>query len=129
MEASGSTPGIEMAFKLLRKKPQNYSREYKVEPIRFYRGDWPRLVFQANYLEPLPWKPDSGLPGEAALIVTPRDRGVEERQRVVEHVRAGRLKTAGFIDRIVPWQDAPSAYAALLERRIFSAVIDWKGGR
>ena len=129
VEASGSTPGVEMAFKLLRRKPQNYSKEYKVEPIRFYGDDWPRLVFQANYLEPFPWKPDGCMPGEAALFITPRDRGVEERQRVVEHVRSGHLKAAGFIDKIVPWKEAPSAYAALLERSIFSAVIDWKGGR
>jgi len=127
VEASGSIPGVEMAFKLLRKKPQNYAKEYKVEPIRFYGGDWPRLVFQANYLEPLSWKPDGCLPGEAALLVTPRDRGVEERQRVVEHIRAGRLKARDFVDRIFPWKDAPAAYAGLLERRIFSAVIDWKG--
>ncbi|MEO7931685.1 MAG: zinc-binding alcohol dehydrogenase [Chthoniobacterales bacterium] len=127
VEASGSIPGVEMAFKLLRKKPQNYAKEYKVEPIRFYGGDWPRLVFQANYLEPISWKPDTCLPGEAALLITPRDRGIEERQRVVEHIRAGRLIPRNFVDQIFPWQDAPSAYAGLLERRIFSAVIDWKG--
>ena len=129
VEASGSIPGVEMAFQLLRKKPQNYSKEYKVEPIRFYGGDWPRLVFQANYLEPLSWKPDSCMPGEAALFITPRDRGVEERQRVVEHIRAGRLKSQDFVDQIFPWKDAPAAYAGLLERSIFSAVIDWKGGK
>ena len=128
VEASGSAAGVETAFQLLRKKPQNYAREYTVEPILFYGSDWPRLVFQANYLEPVSWKPDGCLPGEAATIISPRDRGVEERERVVEHVRAGRLNPHGFVEQVFPWQEAPAAYAALRERRIFSAVIDWKGG-
>jgi 2-desacetyl-2-hydroxyethyl bacteriochlorophyllide A dehydrogenase len=126
VEASGSSAGVEMAFQLLRKNPQNYSKEYTVEPILFYGGDWPRLVFQANYLEPISWKPDVCMPGEAATIITPRDRGVEERQRVIEHIRAGRLKSRDFVEEVVPWRDAPAAYDALRERRTFSAVLDWR---
>lgn len=129
VEASGSPAGVEMAFKLLRKKPQNYAKEFTVEPILFYGGDWPRLVLQANYLEPISWKPDGSLPGEAAILITPRDRGVEERQRVIEHIRTGRLKAREFVEEVVPWQNAPEAYARLRKRRIFSAVIDWKGGQ
>lgn len=127
VEASGTSAGIETAGKLLRQKPQNYSKEYTVEPIHFYGGDWPRLVFQANYLEPLPWNPYGCFPGEGAIFITPRDRGTEERQRVVEHIRSGRFNGHGFIDKVFPWKDAPSAYAALQKREIFSAVIDWKG--
>ncbi len=125
VEASGTSAGVETAFKLLRKKPQNYSSEYTVEPILFYGGNWPRLLFQANYLEPLPWQPDKCIPGEAATFITPRDRGVEERQRVIEHTRAGRFRAADFVEKVFPWQEAPEAYAALRERRIFSAVLDW----
>lgn len=128
-EASGTSAGVETAFKLLRKKPQNYSTEYTVEPILHYKGDWPRLVFQANYLEPLSWKPDESFPGEAATLITPRDRGTEERQRAVEHIRAGRLKGRDFVEKIFPWNDAPAAYAALRDRTIFSAVFDWKERR
>lgn len=127
VEASGSAAGVEMALKLLRKKPQNYSSNYMVEPIRFYGGDWPRLVFQANYLQPIPWKPDSAVPGEAAVFITPRDRGIEERQRVIEHIRAGRLKTQAYVEEIFPWKNARQAYEKLGKREIVSAVIDWKG--
>ena len=127
VEASGSSAGVHMAFRLLRQKPQNYSKEYTVEPILFYGGDWPRLVFQANYLEPVSWAPFGCMPGEGATIITPRDRGTEERQRVVEHLRMGRLKARDFVEKIFPWQEAPAAYAALGDRSIFSAVIDWKG--
>ena len=129
VEASGSSRGVEMAFQLLRKKPQNYSDKYTVEPILFYGGDWPRLVFQANYLEPISWKPDGCIPGEGATFIMPFDRGVEERQRVIEYVRTGRLKTRDFVEEIVPWQNAPSAYEALSKRSIFSAVLDWQGGK
>ena len=48
VEASGSIPGITLAHKLLRRKPQNYSKDYKVDPIRFYGKDWPRLIVQAT---------------------------------------------------------------------------------
>lgn len=127
VEASGSTPGVELARSLLRRKPQNYSTEYTVEPIQFYGGDWPRLVFQANYLETMPWNPDHTAPGEGVIIITPRDRGTEERQRVVEHVRTGRFVAKSFVDAIIPYDRAPEAYAGLKERKLFSAVIDWKG--
>ncbi len=127
VEASGSSPGIELARSLLRRKPQNYSKEYTVEPIKFYGGDWPRLVFQANYLETIPWNPDHTAPGEGVIIITPRDRGTEERQRVVEHVRTGRFVAKTFVDAIIPYDRAPEAYAGLKERKLFSAVIDWKG--
>lgn len=137
VEASGSTPGISMALKLLRKKPESYSPEYKAEALFSFGGNWPRLVFQANYLEPFPWKPDgtfvggtaSGFPGEAVTIITPRDRSVEERQHVVEHIRAGRFNGRPFVEKIYPWKEAPSAYAALQNRSIFSAVIDWSAKR
>lgn len=127
VEASGSTPGVELARSLLRRKPQNYSKEYAVEPIQFYGGDWPRLVFQANYLETIPWNPDHTAPGEGVILITPRDRGTEERQRVVEHVRSGRFEAKSFIDAIIPYDRAPEAYAGLLKRTLFSAVIDWTG--
>ena len=127
VEASGSTPGVELARTLLRRKPQNYSKEYTVEPIKFYGGDWPRLVFQANYLETLPWNPDHTAPGEGVIIITPRDRGTEERQRVGEHGRTGRFVAKTFVDAIIPYNRAPEAYAGLKDRKLFSAVIDWKG--
>jgi 2-desacetyl-2-hydroxyethyl bacteriochlorophyllide A dehydrogenase len=127
VEASGSSPGIGLARSLLRRKPQNYSTEYTVEPIQFYGGDWPRLVFQANYLETIPWNPDHTAPGEGVIIITPRDRGTEERQRVVEHVRAGRFVAKSFVDAIISYERATEAYAGLKERTLFSAVIDWKG--
>jgi L-iditol 2-dehydrogenase len=126
VEASGVPRGVETALQLLRKKPQNYSSEYMVEPIGIYGADWPRLVFQANYLDKMPLNPTFMLPGEAALFISPRDRGIEERQRTIEAIRTGVLDTTPLRDCLFAAAEAPAAYEALKERRIVSAAIDWR---
>lgn len=89
VEASGTSKGALLAYKLVRRKPQNYGEAYKVEPIGFYHGDWPRLVMQANYLEPVSVNPFGFCAGEGVIILSPSDRGVEDRQKVVEAIRRG----------------------------------------
>lgn len=108
VEASGSIPGVELAYKMIRRKPQNYSTEYKVEPIRFYGHDWPRLVMQANYIKEIAINPFSFFNGEGVTILTPADRGVEERQRVVEYVRAGKVDMTPFLGNVVKCEAMPS---------------------
>jgi len=46
---------------------------------------------------------------------------------VVKHLRAGRITSAPFIDQIVPYAEAPSAYARLQDdpNRYFSLIFDW----
>lgn len=128
VEASGSPKGALLAHKLIRRKPQNYSKDYKVEPIQFYHGDWPRLVMQANYVEPVTIDPFGFFPGEGVTILAPKDRGVEDRQRAVEQFRRGVLKAADFVQTIAPVRDAPAAYAALRDDKHsnFSLVFDWE---
>jgi 2-desacetyl-2-hydroxyethyl bacteriochlorophyllide A dehydrogenase len=125
VEASGVRSGVEMAYKLLRRKPQKYGKDYVVEPIHFYGGDWPRLVMQANYLEGITHNPFGFTPGEGVTILSPSDRGVEDRQRTIELIRRGQLQARRFVDQIVPVSDAPAAYAALQRRECFSVVYDW----
>lgn len=126
VEASGSIPGVELAYKMIRRKPQNYSKEYKVEPIRFYGHDWPRLVMQANYIKEVSNNPFSFFSGEGVTILTPADRGVEERQRVVEYVRAGKVDMTPFLGNIVKCDDMPEQYRKLQKREIVSLVGDWR---
>jgi len=126
VEASGSIPGVELAYRMIRRKPQNYSKEYKVEPIRFYGHDWPRLVMQANYIRDVSINPFSFFAGEGVTILTPADRGVEERQRVVEYVRTGRVDMAPFLGNVVKCDDMPSYYRKLQRREIVSLVGDWR---
>ena len=116
-----------MALSLLRRNRQNYSHDYTVWPIHCDEGDWTRLIFHTNYHEPVSWNPDHTAPGEGSIIITPHERGMEERQRVIEHIRTGRFKSSEFLDTVLPYTEAPDAYAGLKERRLFSAVLDWKG--
>ena len=126
VEASGSIPGVELAYKMIRRKPQNYSTEYKVEPIRFYGHDWPRLVMQANYIKEIAINPFSFFNGEGVTILTPADRGVEERQRVVEYVRAGKVDMTPFLGNVVKCEAMPEYYRKLQKREIASLIGDWR---
>lgn len=126
VEASGVRPGVEMAYKLLRKKPQAYGPHYTVEPVHFYAPDWPRLVMQANYLDEISHNPHGFTSGEGVIILSPQDRGIEDRQRTVEALRRGELRSADLLDLISPIAEAPSAYAALMSKERFSVVFDWR---
>jgi 2-desacetyl-2-hydroxyethyl bacteriochlorophyllide A dehydrogenase len=127
VECSGSTKGALLAHKLIRRKPQNYSKDYKVEPIQFYHGDWPRLVMQANYIDQVTIDPFGFFPGEGVTILAPKDRGVEDRQQAVEQFRRGTLKATDFVQNTVPFTEASAAYAALRDDKNnnFSLVFDW----
>ena len=126
VEASGSIPGVELAYRMIRRKPQNYSTEYKVEPIRFYGHDWPRLVMQANYIKEISINPFAFFNGEGVTILTPADRGVEERQRVVEYVRTGKVDMTPFLKNVVKPEAMPEHYRKLQRREIVSLVGDWR---
>ncbi len=127
VESSGTATGAMLAYKLLRKKPQAYGTEYKVEPIGFYHGDWPRLIMQANYLDKVTLNPFEFVPGEGVIILAPKDRGVEDRQRTVEAISRGQISASNFIDKPISYQQAPEAYKALRDdkNKNFSLVFDW----
>jgi 2-desacetyl-2-hydroxyethyl bacteriochlorophyllide A dehydrogenase len=125
VESSGTTPGAQAAYKLVRKKPQAYGADYKVEPIAFYHNDWPRLVMQANYIENISINPFGFMPGEGVTILAPKDRGVEDRQKVIEAIRNGRIKASDYVDKVVPFTEAPEAYKQLQNREIWSVAYKW----
>lgn len=129
VEASGSSPGFELARSLLRRKPQKYGLDYKVEPIQFYHQDWPRLILQANYLEPVLLNPFGMVAGEGMTMLAPMDRGVEDRQATIEALRRGLVPAAVLVQRVLPASAAPAAYLGLRDDRAdnFSLVIDWAG--
>lgn len=128
VETSGTTPGAVLAYQLIRRKPQGYTGEYRVEPMSFY-GEWSRLVFQANYLEDIAINPFSCFPGEGIVILTPMDHGIEDRQKAVEALRTGRIRASDFVQRVTPFTDAPDAYRALRDDKDanFSLIYDWSG--
>lgn len=126
VESSGVTAGVKAAYQLVRKKPQAYGKEYKVEPISFYQGNWARLVMQANYIEDVPINPHGFFPGEGVTILTPMDRGVEDRQKTVEAIRTGRLNAKHFIDAVLPFSDAASGYEKLQNHEAAAVLFTWK---
>ena len=128
VESSGSSAGVMMAYKLIRKKPQAYGADYKVEPIDFYHQDWPRLVMQANYLEPVTIDPCKFFSGEGVTILAPMDRGVEDRQRAVEAFRRGTIQACHFAGKPVSYQESAAAYVALRDDKHsnFSLAFDWR---
>jgi 2-desacetyl-2-hydroxyethyl bacteriochlorophyllide A dehydrogenase len=127
VESSGTKAGAMLAYSMLRKKPQAYGKEYKVEPIGFYRGDWPRLIMQANYLESVTINPFGFVAGEGMIVLAPKDRGVEDRQKAIEAIRTGEISAADFVSKPVPATDAPQAYKTLRDDKnnSFSLVFDW----
>lgn len=126
VETSGTSAGAKLACQLVRPQPPIVSAEYRVEPMSSY-GNWARLVFQAGYLEEIPINPASFFAGEGLTILTPSDRGIEDRQAVVEALRRGVIRAADFVQRVTPFTDAPQAYLALRDDKNcnFSLVFDW----
>jgi len=126
VESSGTSAGAKLAYQLIRRKPQGYTGEYRVEPMSFY-GNWPRLVFQAGYLEDISINPVGCFPGEGILVLTPADHGIEDRLGAIEGLRTGRIRASDFVQKIARYSDAPDAYVALRDDRNanFSLVYDW----
>lgn len=122
VESSGAVPGVNLAHRMLAKRPRNWA-----EPLSTLRGDWPRLVYQAVYKQPIPHNP-AFMAGEGALVLAPRDRGLEDRVKTVESIRAGRIQAAPFLDQVVPFTEAAEAYRGLRDEkgRFFSVVFDWQ---
>lgn len=126
VEASGVPAGILAAYQLIRRKPQAYGESYKVEPIHFYHGDWPRLVMQANYTKEITINPFTCFPGEGVTLLAPMDRGIEDRQRTVAAIATGQLRASPFLDACLPVAHAPNGYAILKKHEAFSVVFDWQ---
>ncbi|MDR3711010.1 MAG: zinc-binding dehydrogenase [Capsulimonadaceae bacterium] len=118
VESSGTMAGVKLAGTLLR----NQRISGVGASIR-----WPRLLFQASYTDTLPISPTTFFTGEGAVVLTPGDRSVEDRNAAVEAFRTGTLRSTAFVDHIVPYTEAASAYDGLRTRpdEYFSVVFDW----
>lgn len=123
VESSGVAPGVELAHKILRKRPEAFR-----SPLSSALGKWPRLVYQANYLDTVTINAHDYFDGEGVVVLTPTDRGLEDRVRTVELLRQGKLNTRAFIDRVLPVVEAPAAYADLRDNKdkVSTVVIDWQ---
>jgi len=119
VESSGSISGAQLAGKLLR----NQRIEGAGSSIR-----WPRLVYQATYTDQYSEMPGKYFTGEGAIVLTPGDRSVADRNAAVEALRSGVLQSEAFIDKVLPFSEAAGAYEGLRTRPndYFSVVFDWR---
>ncbi len=122
VESSGVNPGVELAHKLLRKTPLAFRQSISDSLSR-----WPRLVYQANYLGDFPINPHGYFDAEGALVLTPTDRGREDRMAVAELIRQGHIDASVFIERIAKPSEAPECFATLRDHpdQLCSVVFDW----
>jgi threonine dehydrogenase-like Zn-dependent dehydrogenase len=122
VESSGATPGVKLAHSLLRRAPLAFRQSVTDGLAR-----WPRLVYQANYLDEVPVNPHDYFGSEGLVVLAPCDRGREDRIRTVEYIRQKRIDPRAFIDRVVSWREAPAVYQALREKpgSVCSVAFSW----
>ncbi|HEY3329237.1 MAG TPA: zinc-binding dehydrogenase [Capsulimonadaceae bacterium] len=117
VDASANPAGFKLACSLLRPVSHGWGRP----------SSWPRLVVQASYNDPVSMHPTGFAPGDGVIVLKPGDRRPEDRAAAVEAIRAGRLPTQAFVDKILPYTDAITAYAQLRDdpNSVFSLIFDW----
>jgi 2-desacetyl-2-hydroxyethyl bacteriochlorophyllide A dehydrogenase len=122
VECSGVMSGVQLAHKIVHKTPASFGTSMST-----VKGNWPRIVYQANYLEQINLDPWTDINSEGVVVITPMDRSTEDRQNVIESIRRGLINPMNFIDLVVPYTDAPAAYEklSLLPDKVFSVVFDW----
>jgi bacteriochlorophyllide a dehydrogenase len=129
VESSGSSAGAFLAHRLIRARPEpcKGGLYYRGEPIARHAAAWSRLVMQGTYVEKISLNPGRWFPGEGVVVITPQDRGIEDRQNVVDAIWKGHIKTEQFIDKILPPAQAVAAYRGLRDDKEnnFSVVFDW----
>lgn len=119
VESSGTPSGIAVACGAL--------RSFRTVPGRKAGRGIPRLVVQANYLEPVPINFFDFFPGEGVALYTPLDRDAGNRRRAVDSIGTGLIRAGDFIDEVRSFREAPDAYAKLAGRApgVFSLVFNW----
>jgi threonine dehydrogenase-like Zn-dependent dehydrogenase len=91
-------------------------------------GPAPRMVFQANYIEPVEWN-IAGFPKcESIALYYPMDRDINDRRDVLGFVRDGKISAREFVGQIHPFRTAEQAYKALRDapEANFSAAFSWE---
>jgi len=119
VESSASMAGVKLAGALIRSQRATGTSGHFA---------WPRLVFQASYTDEYSTDPGKLFVGEGAVVLTPGDRDIEDRNAAVEAFRKGVLKASAFIDHVLPTSEAQEAYDGLRTRPndYFSVIFDWR---
>lgn len=117
-ECSGTTSGFQMAIKMIRRLPGQ-------EPMNNTRKHWPRLLLQGNYVDDIPLNPCWFFQGEGVILLTPTDRTLDDRQKVADLIRRGKLDTTPYTKNVYPVDEMPTGYRKLQNREISSLIGKW----
>jgi len=93
-------------------------------------GPIPRVILQANYLEPVQVNLTSLAPTQALAIFSPADREPEDRQDMLNFIAQGKIGASTFVDKVVPFRECEQAYQALRDApdQHFSVAFCWEDG-
>jgi len=91
-------------------------------------GKLPRLVLQANYLDPIPVDLAHLAPTQSLALYYPGDREPEDRQEVLEFCAQGKLRTSDFVGEVRSYREARQAYPGLRDHpdEHFSVAFSWE---
>lgn len=117
-ECSGSTGGFNTAVQLVRQSPRDIMSRLK--------KNWPRLLLQANYVDPVTINPCWFFKGEGLTLLTPSDRLEDDREQVVELIRSGKWDPSSYLKNVFRPDEMPEAYRKLQRREITSAICSWR---
>jgi 2-desacetyl-2-hydroxyethyl bacteriochlorophyllide A dehydrogenase len=124
VESSGSIPGLEMAGRMTRALPSFRHRDSL--GLAAFAAGWPRLILQANYIDSMTHSdPRSLIKSEGVVIIMPNDRGVDDRKKVIEHIRRGEVNTQAYTKDIFSPDQMPDCYQRLAGKELFSVVCKW----
>lgn len=119
VEASASMPGAIMAAALVRQPLLGrFPADFRVPSLHADAHAWARLVFLASYYNQkfeFP-SPAGAMKVDGALVLKPQDRGLDDRLKVIERIRAGDLKTADIVAKPTPVAEAQRAYLELRDQ-------------
>ena len=124
VESSGSIPGLELAGRMVRHTPSPKNRDsYGLES---FAKNWPRLVLQANYIDNITHSdPRALIRSEGVVILMPNDRGIDNRKKVIEYIRCGKIRVEEYTADVFSPEQMPQVYEKLQRKELFSAVCMW----
>ncbi len=128
IESSSTIEGARLAAGVLRQPVyRTLHAAYPVTALRSCANVWPRLVFQATYMQQLTMGPGGLAGSEGVLVLKPGDRTVGDRLATVDQIRAGNLPVGDIIDTPTPVEEAPEAYRTLRDNpgAVSAVAYEW----
>jgi 2-desacetyl-2-hydroxyethyl bacteriochlorophyllide A dehydrogenase len=98
-------------------------------PVKPWKGPYQpsgRLLILGSTTEPLCFDYHGGLFDIEPDILISRDAVRQDHLDVLAWMAAGKLRPGSIPARVLPWEEAPAGYAALLNRETMRVVYQWR---